>query len=269
MTQGVLLFAHDNEQIEYSLMAAWQAKRINKWLNKPVSLVTDSESLENLKKHNLDIVFDEIIITNHLTTQKKMYKGIDTPPMLTFKNVDRCFAWDLTPYEETIVIDTDIIIQSSNLNLLWGSNSLTVCKQSTHLFGNKYSVFEYLSDYGINFYWATIFYFKKDDESKLFFETCKRIRSQYTWYAFVYEVSPSYIRNDYVWSIALHELGLVDVNVVPYNLPFVLDKDSVVKLSDKEVTVFSENRLCNLKNIDIHVMNKFSLIQFVKEELNV
>ena len=85
MNQGILLFAHDNEQVQYSLLAAWQARRIHKWLNKPVSIVTDANSLATLKLHNLDQEFDHIILSDADTTQKKLY----TDRRLTFKNVNR------------------------------------------------------------------------------------------------------------------------------------------------------------------------------------
>ena len=62
MSQGFLLFVHDNEQIQYSLLAVWQARRIRQWLNKPVSIVIDQQSLSNLKNQNLDQEFDHIII---------------------------------------------------------------------------------------------------------------------------------------------------------------------------------------------------------------
>ena len=64
MTQGYLLFAHNNEQIPYGLFAVWQAHRIAKWLNKPVSIVTDHKTLDSLK--GLESVFDHIIISNNL-----------------------------------------------------------------------------------------------------------------------------------------------------------------------------------------------------------
>jgi hypothetical protein len=111
MTQGILLFAHDNEQIQYSLLAAWQARRIHKWLGKPVSIVTDLASLDTLKQHNLDGLFDHIMLSDAETTQQKIY----TDKLLTFKNVNRTHAYDLTPYDETIVLDADYVVNSRKL----------------------------------------------------------------------------------------------------------------------------------------------------------
>jgi hypothetical protein len=109
VTQGFLLFAHNNERISYVQLAAWQAKRINKWLGKSVSIVTDQQSLDTLTDQSM---FDHIILSEVPTSQQRSYNG----NKLTFNNTDRCCAFDLTPYDETIIIDTDIVIQSDRLN---------------------------------------------------------------------------------------------------------------------------------------------------------
>jgi hypothetical protein len=42
MTTGALIFAYNNEQIDYVSMAAWTARNIRRHLNIPVALVTDN-----------------------------------------------------------------------------------------------------------------------------------------------------------------------------------------------------------------------------------
>ena len=133
MTKGILLFAHDNEQIHYSLLAVWQARRIHRWLNVPVSIVTDQQSIDNLKTYNISPLqeFDKIILSEVITKQKK--------DALTFKNVDRTDAYDLTPYDETLVIDTDIAIQSDRLNIVWNNaEDYLVCEHCTDTLGRDW-----------------------------------------------------------------------------------------------------------------------------------
>ena len=43
MTQGILIFAFNSDGVDYVKMAILSAKRAKKFLNKPVSLVTDSK----------------------------------------------------------------------------------------------------------------------------------------------------------------------------------------------------------------------------------
>lgn len=256
MTQGILLFAHDNEQIYYSLLAAWQARRIHKWLNKPVSIVTDSNSLNRLKTHNLDNLFDKIILSDAETEQQKHYND----QQLTFKNVNRIDAYDLTPYDETLVIDTDIVIQSDRLNIVWNSvEDYLVCEHSKHILGEKHN-FDYVNRNGIKFYWATLFYFKKTARVKEFIDTCKHIKNNYQSYITEYGIRDQYLRNDHVWSIAIHLLGGISI---PINLWYSIDKDLLLKITDDTVLIQG----AKIQGQDVHIMDKFSLQSCVQKEL--
>ena len=45
MTKGILVFAHNNAEIDYVKQAAFLAGRAKEYLNLPVSIVTDKESI--------------------------------------------------------------------------------------------------------------------------------------------------------------------------------------------------------------------------------
>jgi hypothetical protein len=257
MTQGILLFAHDNEQIQYSLLAAWQARRIHKWLNKPVSIVTDSNSLAVLKQYNLDQEFDHIILSDADTDQQKPY----TDRLLTFKNINRIHALELTPYDETLVIDTDIAIQSDRLNIVWNNaEDYLVCRNCKDLLDRNWSALKYVHNTGIEFYWATLFYFKKNPASKRFFDLCAYIKDNYTDYIKEYGIRDSYLRNDHVWSIAVHELG---GKAIPTSLWYSIDKDTISNMNQDAVVVNG----VKVQGQDVHIMNKFSLMEYAKKEL--
>jgi hypothetical protein len=49
MTRGVLIFAFNNSEVDYVKMAAYAAKQTTKYLQVPVSLVTDN--VEVAKKY--------------------------------------------------------------------------------------------------------------------------------------------------------------------------------------------------------------------------
>ena len=276
MSQGVLLFAHNNEQINYGYLAVWQAKLIKQYLNKPVTLVTDKTTvydLHNKKLYNKEL-FDSVVISDAETDQKRLL-GTE---WVVFKNVDRCNAYELSPYDETIVMDTDILLQTAKLNLLWNSNAdLLVSKDAHDVFDRKYPEFVSLKEHGIDFYWATEFYFKKSDTAKLFFDTCKRVKDNYAWYAILYGMNSSPIRNDHVWSIALHELGGTQngswAETIPRALRFSTDKDSILKIDSTGVTlgtsIKDKTQVARVSGQDVHLMNKIQLLEVVKKELGV
>ena len=271
MSQGFLLFAHNNEEIDYGILAAWTAKRIATWLDKPVSLVADAHTLKSLEQKGLLKYFDQTITSEPTYTQFKRYQD----KQLSFHNYDRCSAWDLTPYDETMVIDTDIVIQSSAMNKVWNSSAdLGVCKKSVDAFDVRTTATEFLrlSDPGVNFYWATQFYFRKTDESRVFFETCKWVRTNYNWLRNIYGIF-KLLRNDHIWSIALHELGGTQnatwCATLPWTLIHVTDNVNIQSISDNSITLYNElSGVRRVYNHDIHVMNKFDLAPLAKKELN-
>ena len=266
MTQGFLVFAHDNEQIEYGLLALAQAKRIRRILDKPVSIVLDDITKANLSKNypGWQDHFDHVINSQSNATQTKRYgEGAN---QLTFHNLDRINAYDLSPYEETIVIDTDVLIQTRNLNKLWNStDDLLVCDRCSDLQGNKTHEFTWISDKSIKFYWATVFYFKKTEFTKLFFDRCKWVKSNYYWLAHMYEIPPSPLRNDFVWSIALHDLGHPAASI-PFNLIYSIYTDVITAASSDAVQVLSNASLCKVTH-DLHVFNKHNLTDLIRKEL--
>ena len=58
MSSGVLLFAFNNEQVDYVSQAQYLAKRIRKYLDLPTTLVTDDVE-RVVKFYNGKEVFDE------------------------------------------------------------------------------------------------------------------------------------------------------------------------------------------------------------------
>ena len=273
MSQGFLLFAHDNERISYGMLAAWCAQRIHQYLDRPVSLVADINTINNLATLGIDIkIFDQIITKDSGATQVKRYQS----ELLTFHNLDRTNAWELTPYNETIIIDTDIVIQSKKLNLLWNSAyDYLVCKQSRDVFGYTAPDFESVSTGGIPFYWATEFYFRKTTESKLFFDTCRWVKNNYGWLSVVYGYDPKLVRNDYLWSIALHELGGTAhagwAAAIPGTLLYTVDKSNLLSMTQDQIVVatYDEFNICRVAEQDVHVMNKNDLQALVKQELGI
>jgi hypothetical protein len=58
MTRGAILFAFNSDKYDYYTMAVATAKRINHFLNLPVTVVTDENSVQDL-----NYTFDKTIIT--------------------------------------------------------------------------------------------------------------------------------------------------------------------------------------------------------------
>jgi hypothetical protein len=271
MTQGILLFAHSSEEINYGMLAVWMSERIMAHLDKPVSIVTDEYTIKSLKNIGVDPTkyFDKIIFKEYDVVQSRRLLTEYIP----FKNLDRCDAYDLTPYDETLVLDIDIAIASDTLNSVWGCDEdILISNSSIDILDRQQDEFLFLKDHGIKFHWATEFYFRKSPLAEEFFTRCKTIKENYTWYAILYGIPNYPLRNDHVWSIAIHEMGY-PFATIPRKLRYAIDKDSIVQLNTDGVVIAGEadkkQRLVKLKNQDVHLMNKFELVILTAFEMGV
>lgn len=273
MSKGVLLFANNNSDIDYIKQACFCAKNIKKHLGIPVTLVTDSKSVINKSyKENLNLFDDVIIFKPKETHSKRLYKdSLASSKTLEFKNNSRVYAYDLTPYDETIVMDTDVILFNSVFNMCFEQNdSLLMYSDSINVSNlNNYEEFKFITETGIKFYWATCVYFKKNQKSKIFFDLLKHIQENWEHYRLLYGIRTALYRNDFVFSIATHIMNGnkhgTFVKEFPGKLFFSTDMDSILELNDDSITLISNSNdnnkslIVKLTDANIHFMNKYSL----------
>jgi hypothetical protein len=278
MTQGVLIFAFNNAEIDYVEIAIYAAKRVKQFLNKPVSLVTDSVDWLHTKFPDDVEVFDQIIESIDETTQvKKFYDGASKHSNLVWKNSNRANCFDLSPYEETLVIDSDFIINSSFLEYCWHQphdfliynnyNDLAIWRDT--------SEFDYINQFSIPFYWATVFFFRKNTTNKHFFTLIEHIKENWKYYAKLYRVPSTRYRNDIAFSIAIHMMnGFTTGNFatpIANKLNYLLDRDILIDVLPNKLTALinKENTsdqytAISVNSLDVHVMNKQSLLRVIR-----
>jgi hypothetical protein len=280
MTRGVLIFAQNNAEIDYTQIAIFSAKQVKQHLNVPVTLVTENRKYL-LEKYSDDAaVFDSIIDVESEFLQKRQFNdGSLTSKVLHWKNFSRSDCYDISPYDETLVIDADFIVNSNNLEKVWDSpNDFAIYKDSYDLAQwRDVTAFDYLNQYSIPFYWATVFYFKKSEATKSFFKFIQHIRKNWTYYRLLYSIDTKAFRNDFAFSIAIHVFnGGVDGDFampLPGKLYYTLDKDLLCKTNDTSMQFLVEKQqrhgdytLIKTSNLDVHVMNKYSLARYINEQ---
>ena len=286
------MFAHNNREIDYGMMAYVSARYVDKHLKVPVSLVTDSGTVNWLNKNNKNLIsaFDKIILTDDLPQpekqEKRFFDGSIDYKKTSFNNGFRARAYDLTPYDKTLVIDTDVLIRNDRLKNIWDSNSdfMINSKHIDLVYNRNYQEFERVSDYTVDFYWATIFYFEKTEWTKTLFDLCQHIAENYEYYRFVYQIAYPVMRNDFIFSIAIHIMNGFNNKTIPQRLPaemyYTLDKDVLYQVNPDGSLVFllqkdnllGEYTLAKTNNQNIHIMNKYSInrnIPDLLEALNV
>lgn len=271
MSKGVLLIANNNSQIDYVKQSVYLAKRIQKFLDVPVSIVTNSP--EYLKDCFDFSVFDKIIDFYQKDTNRRiLFDGEYSQKTVQWQNGTRINAYDLTPYDQTLLLDTDFIINNTILKSVFNSsNDFMIYEDSYDLSQVRNTAeFNRVNDTGIDFYWATAVYFTKTEENKTFFNLIKHIKEEWDHYVRVYRLPSTIYRNDYAFSIAIHIMNGFQKSSFAKKLPgkiyYTTDKDILIKHQDIVMTflVSKEDRpgeytLLKTDNLNVHVMNKLSL----------
>ncbi len=270
MSRGFLIFAFNNDTINYLSHANWVADRVNRFLDLPVTIVTDERSLLTVPNitHNIVLAQPE----GHGERKYKMDNSVKD----TWFNGNRYQAFDITPYEETIILDSDFIVSSDLLSCVFGTdNSFLTHRWVTDIVHKKsLDAFEDFGDTKFPHYWATVLYFRKDDYAKDVFDLMAMIKGNYKFYATLYKFQSTPFRNDYAVSMAQairrgHRIR--DIPCLPWPLLTTpLDVD-VMQLDDTEFELrYTRHsgdkqlpRFNRIKDMDFHCMDKLALDRIV------
>ena len=232
MSKGVVLFASNNHKINYVKQATFLAKRISKYMDLPTSIVTDVD-INDKYPDSVD-AFDEIILVNNLKhnyASKRYNDGSLSNRVLNFNNGNRADAYFLSPYDETLVMDTDYVVCNSILNNCFEQQKdLLLYKNAVHLgIHNGTPEFDRISDTSVDFYWATVVFFRKTKLNEIYFNLIKHIQENYMHYRSVYQFKSNVYRNDFAFSIAAHIMNGYQKGNFIANLPgkhfYTIDKD--------------------------------------------
>ena len=107
MTTGALIFAFNNEQTDYVALAGWNARNIRRHLNIPVAIVTVCTDPVRLRD------FDRVIESRAESGGTRWFE--DYQGTVTWYNAGRTEAFDLSPWDQTLVLDADYVVASDHL----------------------------------------------------------------------------------------------------------------------------------------------------------
>jgi hypothetical protein len=277
MTTGALIFAQNNGLVDYVKLAVFAASQIKKYLNIPVTLATDSPGWLNSAYPNH--CFDTVIeISAKSGGRKTFHDGTLSSKIFEWKNTSRSQIYDLTPYDRTLVIDSDYIINSSVLApALERDADLQIYKNSFDLADwRPNSEFQRVNEQSIPFYWATTFIFNKNQITEEFFNLVSFIQSNWIYFRTLYNIESSAFRNDYAFSIAIHSMNDKTAGDFALELPgimtYAIDKDILLKIEGNKLQFLVEKKdylgeytAAKTEGLDVHVMNKISLSRCIDE----
>lgn len=261
--KGILLFAFNIENVNYYEMAVSCAKRVNHFLNLPVTLITNEQSLPKTQSYK----FDNVIIASEDDTNKKG-KNI-------WLNKGRYRAYELTPYDETLLLDTDYLVNSDRLLQLFELYDEFMCTRDVSFLMSDRDEQEVISTYSFPTMWATVMVFRKTHRVKQIFECLEMVQKNYMHYANLYHFSPGMYRNDYAITIALHIVNgntFDNKDYVPWSLVHLGKEISAYRknysLFNTEYLLINNDKkqkYITIKDVDFHCMSKSNFMELVDE----
>mgnify|MGYP000060347704 CR=1 FL=1 len=279
MSKGVFLIARNNIHIDYVKQSVFLAKRIKQYLELPVTIATDS--VDYLESAFGTDDFDKVIGLEHVEESNSRYffDGTLSKKTASFKNANRASVYDLSPYDETLLMDTDYIVSNSLLKSAFTSTAdFLIYKKSNDVAKVRdESEFSKISDTSIDFYWATVVFFRKTATNKIFFDLIKHIEEEYNHYRRVYQITSPLFRNDFAFSIAIHIMNGFQSGDFAQQLPgsmlYTTDKDILWQLNNDKMMFLVQKKdylgeYTAIKTLgqNIHVMNKISLNRIIDKE---
>ena len=268
MTKGVILFAHNTPKTDYFKMATKTAQRINHFLDLPVSVVTDT----SIDVSQYDYKFDNVYYADKDESNKKNKE--------VWMNKGRFRCWEYTPYDETLVLDTDYMVNSNKLLNVFDYYDDFATHNTTSFLMRPDAPQERMSNFSFNTLWATVMCFKKTSRTKQIFECLEMVQQNYNHYANIHNFVAGLYRNDYGLSIALRIVNGHTENkqdYIPWPLLHVGQNTHVYKNDDwiynTEYTVMFDNWTKGkikkehivITDTDFHVMNKQNFLELIND----
>tara|TARA_S200002703_G_scaffold1165_1_gene1977 strand:- start:1586 stop:2473 length:888 start_codon:yes stop_codon:yes gene_type:complete len=294
MTNGIIMFALNGQaldknnnkiKIDYVKMALANAVSIQRHMtNNKVALVTDRKGKQHLDTLNGTQYFTHVIVetpkysgtgpnTNHFVNTRSMRSGNNTI-RLPWQNQSRPDVYRLSPYDKTLLIDSDYFIFDNTLDEVFETDKNILCGKHVEEIGHQESLIDYerLHHQTLKLFWATVLYFTKSKEAKMMFDIMNMVKHNWQYYSKLYKFDNSRTyRNDFAVSVALHMMQ-GKKETTQYDLPFKL-----MCLADKNIMNTSTSFYFRGKQSwagsgfprqNLHIMNKESAMKISEEILN-
>ena len=254
-SKGVLLFAFNSERVNYVDIADQTSRLIEKHLKLPITLVTDHDA-------NPKFQYDKIIRSTASAGNTRNDKNQNA---YEWKNLDRYMAYELSPYDTTVLCDVDYaMFDNSLLKLLDQDYDY---KLMYHTQNPKEFNYDEMGPASLPMVWATVVIFKKTHRSKLFFDLIGRIRRNYGYYRLLFKIRDGNYRNDFAFSIAniiLNGYSILQENNIPWTMTTIDQNLESMDFKGNFIIVkYKDNQTADvLSKQNLHIMDKHFLIGY-------
>lgn len=241
---GVLLYCFNTESYRYDKIAAKTIPLLRQNLGLEITVVTNDETRVHLPEQE---GVNYMVITNqtgNYINQKSWH------------NLDRHRAYELSPYEKTILLDIDYFCYSDYLLTLANTDQDFMVHDKVHDVTGHDS-YKFARNSMIPMVWATVIIFKKTPRAMAIFDMVKYVKERYSYFCDLYRIDFQNFRNDYAFAIALHQLGgFKGYETIPNRLPTLPAAAKVTEVSATHVSWNHQGRHGRIANNDLHIIDK-------------
>ena len=231
-SKGVLLFATNTTETDYVRIAELNAKLIKRFMGLPTTIVQGDRG-----------------------TNRRLVDGA----VVEWNNGGRCNAYDLSPYDQTLVLDGDYLVFDKNLlKVLDTVKDYAIADKNIYI--NSTNTVDTMGSRAISpMLWATAIAFNKTEKTKQMFELVKIIQANYAYYRALYNIEPTNFRNDVAFTIADHIInGYVENTAcrIPWPIISVSGKLKQIEFEDNRIVVRNNDEAYLVPWTNLHVHDK-------------
>lgn len=231
-SRGILAFANNTPDVDYESIARKTLALAEHSLGLPSYLVT-GQQFNNWHNRRTDV---------------------DTKQSVAWNNFGRYQAYELSPWDETLVIDIDLLIVTDRLLKLFDTTQDYILCHT-----NNFIVEETTVTPRFNTVWATMFMFRKTPTAENFFSMVGRVQRNWNYYRTLFGIVEPAFRNDHAFAMAEKILngGVAPAHTrMPFQLTTMDASVNAVNINQDWMVIRHATRADILPRTDLHVMSK-------------
>ena len=252
-SRGILAFAYNTETTDYESIAHRTLAVASKILKLPYTLITERDIPCNSNNTRYDV---------------------DTNTFVQWRNQGRHLAYELSPYDETLVIDVDyLILDDKLLNIfeqpLWDY----LLQRDSHALTTTWT--KNMGANSLPYVWATVFAFRKTRRAELFFKLVGKVQRNYGYYHSLFNMQERNYRNDYSFAVADTVINgsVIGTESIAGSMLAINQPINTISIQNNNIIVKDITTAYVLPRTNLHIMSKAYLqsedfIRLVEQVLN-
>jgi len=248
-SKGVVIFATNTDAIDYEAIAERSSRLIQHYLGLPTTIIRSDVS-------------------------NNFRYSVDNNKFESWNNLGRHRAYELSPYDQTILLDSDyFVLDDSLLKVLDTVQDYSIVRHNRYVDGQPNTP---MGKYSLPHLWATVVVFNRTPKTQMLFDMVARVERNYAYYRQLYNISVKNFRNDYAFTIAdlvLNGYAQDTQNYIPWPMLSVQNTIDSLELKDNKIYLKSLGQAYVLPKQNLHIMSKAWLLseqceQFIKDAID-